>query len=38
LDPEKSILESLKGMTFIEYPTIHVVDQILENWTIESPQ
>ena len=35
LDAEKSILENLKGKKIIEFPTIYVVDDIPDKWTIE---
>jgi hypothetical protein len=37
LDPEKSLLESLKAVRIMEFPSIHVVDEPPMDWTIEEP-
>lgn len=38
LDAEKSLVENLKGFKVLEFPTIYVLDEIPENWTIEAEE
>lgn len=37
LDPDKSLLDNLKGTTVMEFPSILVVDEIQPDWTVEAP-
>lgn len=36
MDPEKSLMDNLKGTSVLEFPTIVVVDEIPSDWTIET--
>ena len=36
LSAEQSIQENLKGITIIEFPTIHVLNEIPRDWTVEN--